>query len=174
MATNLNVQHVAPSIFEQALSNFKKQLTTEELIYFERTKLNDVHEAIHTIQFDQKQRRCMQTIARIKPFVDCMEQYGKVIEVFLNVDGIVAFVWVCTSVRFHFMLYNFTIYQSLTFNCIPGTFKIHSHCKLAWGNLADFFDKEMELLESLCKYFLWSRLILVGVVIDCKSVCRCI
>ncbi|KAI5800428.1 hypothetical protein DFH27DRAFT_82123 [Peziza echinospora] len=93
MTTPPSVQNLPPSIFEQALSNFKKQLTTEELDYFERTKLKDVHEAIHTIQFDQKQRKRMQTIARIKPFVDCMEQYGKVIDVFLNVEKIVAFVW---------------------------------------------------------------------------------
>ncbi|KAK8053544.1 hypothetical protein PG996_012845 [Apiospora saccharicola] len=48
---------------------------------------------IEQLQKDQYSRRLGQNLARVKPFVEAMSQFGKVIEVYSNVSEIVAFVW---------------------------------------------------------------------------------
>lgn len=82
------------TIFEEALRDFKKGLSKKELGYFESVDLQDVEHTIKKIEFDQKQRKKMQNLARIKPFLDTMKQYGKIIEVFLNNSDIIAYIWV--------------------------------------------------------------------------------
>lgn len=56
--------------------------------------LEDVHAEISKIQKAQEPDRRLRNLPRIKAFLEGMEQFGKIIEVFLNVSDIVAFVWV--------------------------------------------------------------------------------
>jgi len=37
----------------------------------------------------------MAYMKRLDPFLQTMEQYGKVINVFVNISSVVAFIWVC-------------------------------------------------------------------------------
>lgn len=84
----------APKVFEDALREFKKQLSAKDLAYFEAVNLKDVEETIEKIELEQKAKKRMQNLARIKPFLHAIDQYGKVIEVFLNASMLIAFVWV--------------------------------------------------------------------------------
>ena len=82
--------------FVTALEEFKRTagLSAEEEAEFKIASLESLLIAIRKIQEDQERRRAMMYIARLEPFLKSMEQYGKVIEVFVNTSEIVAFIWV--------------------------------------------------------------------------------
>jgi len=84
-------------IFEDALNDFKKGLSRRELAQFQCVDFKDVEETIKDIERNQKMKKKMQNIARIKPFLEGMRQYGKIIEVFLNASTIVAYIWVSSQ-----------------------------------------------------------------------------
>jgi hypothetical protein len=79
--------------FEAILSNFKKRLTPKEQENFRFVTLNDVRETALRIQKDQEQVKTMMNMSRIESFLEAMDQFGKVIEVFLNASNFIAFVW---------------------------------------------------------------------------------
>ncbi len=87
--------------FQRALTRFKGHLSPTEQEEFGVTSLEDVQETIANIQENQGSQRKMRNLTRIKAFLEAMEQYGKVIEVFLNVSDILAFVWVCGQFYIH-------------------------------------------------------------------------
>ncbi|KAF8454825.1 hypothetical protein BDZ91DRAFT_852907 [Kalaharituber pfeilii] len=80
-------------IFHDALSAFRTELTAAQAQDFANTTLKSLESCISAIQTKQVKGRNMRNINRIRPFVDAMTQYGKVIEVFLNMSDFVAFVW---------------------------------------------------------------------------------
>lgn len=79
--------------FRTILTAFKKRLTPKEEEDFQFATLQDVHNAINRIQKEQAARYEMMNMARIQSFLEGMDQFGKVIEVFLNTSEFVAFVW---------------------------------------------------------------------------------
>lgn len=83
------------SAFQRALARFKGHLSPEQREEFSITSLEDVQKTIARIQDAQGSERRMRNLTRIKGFVEAMEQYGRVVEVFLNVSEIIAFIWVC-------------------------------------------------------------------------------
>ncbi|KAK4205537.1 hypothetical protein QBC40DRAFT_36628 [Triangularia verruculosa] len=79
--------------FRAALSRFQQSLTDKERKDFEGCTLQDVKDAIKSIEnrlASKRNQRCMQLISK---FLEGMNQLGQVVEVFLNVDAMVAFVW---------------------------------------------------------------------------------
>ena len=80
--------------FQRALARFKSHLSPAEQETFGVTSLEDVQKTIVQIQNTQGSQSQMRNLKRIKAFVEAMEQYGKVVEVFLNASSILAFVWV--------------------------------------------------------------------------------
>ena len=84
-------------VFEDALSDFRKGLSKKELAQFQYVDFKDVEETIRSIERDQKVKKKMQNIARIKPFLEGMRQYGRIIEVFLNTSTIIAYIWVSSQ-----------------------------------------------------------------------------
>lgn len=81
--------------FQRALTRFKDHLSPAEQEEFGVTSLEDVQRTIAQIQRTQESEKKMRNLTRIKAFIEAMEQYGQVVEVFLNVSDIIAFVWVC-------------------------------------------------------------------------------
>ncbi|KAI1410433.1 hypothetical protein F5Y13DRAFT_167760 [Hypoxylon sp. FL1857] len=57
------------------------------------TSLEELQACIRTIQQEQEQKRRMMYMKRLDPFLQTMEQYGKVLDVFVNTSEIVAFIW---------------------------------------------------------------------------------
>ena len=80
--------------FQRALARFKSHLSPAEEESFGVTSLEDVQKTIAQIQETQGNQRQMRNFTRIKAFVEVMEQYGKVVEAFLNASSFLAFVWV--------------------------------------------------------------------------------
>ena len=92
------------STFERVLSRFRHSLTVEEAEDFGFTKLEDVHRVIEELQEKQGRKRTMMDLSRIQSFLEAMEQYGKVIEVFLNTTNFLAFVWVGQCLHYLYSL----------------------------------------------------------------------
>jgi hypothetical protein len=79
--------------FQEILEKFKKRLTQDELNNFQFTTLEDVRLEMARIQVEQANRKEMMHMPRLQSFLEAMEQFGKVIEVFLNTSEFVAFIW---------------------------------------------------------------------------------
>jgi hypothetical protein len=88
-----NATPVLSTGFERALKAFERRLTPNEKAQFKATSLDDLKVTILSIQADQRSRKQMMNMSRVKSFLEAMEQFGKVIEVFLNVNNILSFVW---------------------------------------------------------------------------------
>jgi transcriptional/translational regulatory protein YebC/TACO1 len=79
--------------FENALATFKSRLTEKELEHFRETRLQDVKIQIKHIQDDRENLKQNQNMTRLSSFLEAMEQFGKIVDVFLNASPFVAFVW---------------------------------------------------------------------------------
>ncbi|KAK0627895.1 hypothetical protein B0T14DRAFT_146177 [Immersiella caudata] len=81
--------------FRRALDDFKKkaELTSEESRYFQLSSFNDVLMTLDQVQKEQSKKKTLAFMNRIDPFLKTMAEYGKVIEVFVNMSEILAFVW---------------------------------------------------------------------------------
>ncbi|KAK0747368.1 hypothetical protein B0T21DRAFT_406003 [Apiosordaria backusii] len=79
--------------FDLTLKEFRLRLTPEEEAQFQVTTLDVLKSTILGIQSDQRKRKKLMHMGRIQGFLEAMEQFGKVIEVFTNTNEILAFVW---------------------------------------------------------------------------------
>jgi hypothetical protein len=79
--------------FEGILADFKQRLTQKELDSFQFVTLDDVRATALQIQREQDELKNMKNMARLQSFLEAMDQFGKVIEVFVNASNFVAFVW---------------------------------------------------------------------------------
>jgi len=91
MSSMLNL-HAAP--FHLVLERFKASLSPQERSQFGTTTLHDLNVAIAQIQKHQASKRRLQGMRRLEIFLEGMKEYDKVIQVFLNLSPILAFVWV--------------------------------------------------------------------------------
>ncbi|KAK8130903.1 hypothetical protein PG984_007341 [Apiospora sp. TS-2023a] len=103
---------------------------------------------IEQLQKDQQSRRLGQNLARVKPFVEAMSQFGKVIEVFSNVSEMVAFVWVRNAIP------NVTIYSGFSLTGLIGTnetFAPGAFAK-AFHDLLDMYEKIGESIPMVIQF----------------------
>jgi hypothetical protein len=80
--------------FQRAVDKFNKSLTVKQRQEFSVCSLEDVRQTIVTIQEKQGSQKKMRNMARIQAFLEAMEQYGKVVEVFLNCTPFLGYIWV--------------------------------------------------------------------------------
>ncbi|KAF2680197.1 C2H2 domain-containing protein [Lentithecium fluviatile CBS 122367] len=79
--------------FRQAVIKFKSRLSGERLTEFKSTTYELLVHEIMRIQHEQESKKNMMNFSRIQSCLEAMHQFGKTIEVFLNVSDAVAFVW---------------------------------------------------------------------------------
>jgi hypothetical protein len=80
-------QVVNASAFQNALDEFKGSLSAKDSVDFTLTSLVDLQTCIKSIQDAQTRARKPKNLTRLKAFLEAMEEYSKVIEVFLNASG---------------------------------------------------------------------------------------
>jgi hypothetical protein len=80
-------------IFQNAVNSFEATLTDRQRREFHGCSLKDVEDTIRGIESRLASQRKQRNMRRIAKFVEGMSQLGKVIEVFVNCDVTVAFVW---------------------------------------------------------------------------------
>ena len=81
------------TIFERELRSFKAHLTPVEQNSFTGTTLEDVRLTVASIQQTQISARTNRNVARLREFLEAIESYSKVLDVFVNTSEFVAFVW---------------------------------------------------------------------------------
>ena len=79
--------------FQAALTKFQNHLTGKELTEFKATTYDGLCNEIALLQQEQESLKKMMNLSRIQSFIEAMDQFGKVVEIFLNVSDVVAFVW---------------------------------------------------------------------------------
>jgi len=89
MANNAHI-----TSFERALAEFKKDLKKRDQDSFKNTTLEELKKCIGDLQKKQHTSRRLQNLNRLRPFMEAIEQYGKVVTIFANTNEILAFVWV--------------------------------------------------------------------------------
>ncbi|KAL9136526.1 MAG: hypothetical protein Q9175_002271 [Cornicularia normoerica] len=88
-----------PPAFSRSLEAFKAQLPARDIETFEFTTFEDLKNAIAKIQGEQAGRRGYRNLNKIRPFLDCVQQYARVIEQFVSAKpDILAFIWVASRV----------------------------------------------------------------------------
>lgn len=80
--------------FRKAVEDFGLHLALDDQDEFRHTTLEDLQRTILEIQEKHASKRRMKNMTRLRSFLEAMEQYGKVIEVFLNTSEFIAFIWV--------------------------------------------------------------------------------
>lgn len=79
--------------FQSAVARFQASLTPTQQREFRVCSLQDVTDAIRDIDRHWSSQRKQRNMNRIAKFLEAMTQLSKVVEVFLNADVTVAFVW---------------------------------------------------------------------------------
>jgi len=80
--------------FQKVLDDFRCSLAQDDRDEFRYTTLEDLQSCILEIQEKHASERKVKNMTRLNSFLEAMEQYGNVIEVFLNTSEFLAFVWV--------------------------------------------------------------------------------
>ncbi|KAI1147252.1 putative zinc finger protein [Nemania diffusa] len=88
MASRIN-----PSSFDKALGEFKEGLGRREIEEFRTTTLKELKISIGKLQAQQHAQGQQQDLNRLQPFIEAIEQYGKMVGIFYSNDDIVTFVW---------------------------------------------------------------------------------
>ncbi|KAF2267625.1 putative zinc finger protein [Lojkania enalia] len=83
--------------FERALAQFKMGLKRRDQENFRKTTLADLRQCIGDLQDKQHASRRLKGLTRIQPFLEAMEQFGKVVTIFANTNDIVAFIWTSSA-----------------------------------------------------------------------------
>ncbi|KAH7161800.1 hypothetical protein EDB81DRAFT_785561 [Dactylonectria macrodidyma] len=82
-----------PESFKRALARFKATLEPSLQQQFATCTLTDVHQTIKGLQDKQIRDDNLRALGRLQAFVEVMDQFGQVIEVFLNANVFVCFIW---------------------------------------------------------------------------------
>jgi len=80
--------------FDRVLEQFKRDLKKKDKDNFQMTSLESLQQAIGEIQKKQLTERRMKNMTRLKKFIEAMNEYGKVLEIFCNSSQFVPFIWV--------------------------------------------------------------------------------
>ena len=81
------------SALDRAIIQFRNRLNGTELMEFKGTTHENLREELMKVQAKQEARLETMNLGRIKHCLEAMQQFGQVIEIFLNVSDAVAFVW---------------------------------------------------------------------------------
>ncbi|KAJ4266324.1 hypothetical protein NW762_004308 [Fusarium torreyae] len=82
-----------PDGFQRALAKFRASLDPKLRSQFSHCSLRELQDAIQDIQHNQAKNGKQRDIRRIQAFIEAMDQFGKVIEVFLNANEMLCFIW---------------------------------------------------------------------------------
>jgi hypothetical protein len=83
-----------PASFTRGLADFQKRLSAAQIEEFQFATFQSLQEAIHKIQKEQAQRQSFRNLNKIRPFLDGLTQYSKIIELFINMQPLLAAIWV--------------------------------------------------------------------------------
>ncbi|KAK5215941.1 hypothetical protein LTR47_009475 [Exophiala xenobiotica] len=136
--------------YDLALRNFRLQagLTPQELDELETTTLEDLQKALATMQTKQQHTKKLMYLKRLQPFLDAMEQYSTVINIFVNTSNLLAFVW--GPVKFLLVT---TSNVSEVFNALLDGYRSIGEQMPLLLQYRDFFDSNQYMQKALASIF---------------------
>ncbi|KAL8837871.1 MAG: hypothetical protein Q9170_002346 [Blastenia crenularia] len=88
-----------PPAFSRSLKAFKDRLSGQDIDTFELATYEDLKTAVDNIQKEQSQRKGLRNLNKIRPLLEFLQQYSRVIEQFVNAKAdLLAFVWIASRV----------------------------------------------------------------------------
>jgi len=88
--------------FNITLTQFRNSLTVEQKREFSGTTFEDVERQIKDIQSRYGLQKKLRNFKKVSKFLEAMKQIEQVVTVFLNVNEVVAFIWVRHRPRYNF------------------------------------------------------------------------
>lgn len=85
---------MAQKQLELSCERFRNELNAEDDKTIRATSLNDVRTTIAQTERELASRQGLQNFDRLSPYINAVERYGTVIEVFCNSSPIVPYIWV--------------------------------------------------------------------------------
>ncbi|OTA54440.1 hypothetical protein K449DRAFT_439336 [Hypoxylon sp. EC38] len=91
----MSIRMTGPNVdsFQRAIDRFKKSLPQDLVNQFTICNLQDVRNLCLDIQLEHAREGKLRYMRRLEAFIEAMEQFGKVIEVFVNLNELVCFIW---------------------------------------------------------------------------------
>src|SRR6266536_4836815 len=85
----------ASTLFASTISAFRSRVTPDVVESFQSVStLADLSNAIRDIEREQANRKCLRNLGRIRPLLNMLQSYSKVIEIFVNAKpDVLAFIW---------------------------------------------------------------------------------
>ena len=80
-------------MLDGALKEFRDRVGEKEFYEFESADLNKLKRELNKLQQDQRKPKSLRNLRRLETFIRAFEQFGEVVEVFLNASPIVCYVW---------------------------------------------------------------------------------
>ena len=94
-AMSLSPTSPTPTAFSRSMAAFKRQLSLRDIEAFEFTTFEELKDSIDRIQHEQANRRGYRNLNKIRPFLQFLQQYARVIEQFVSAKpDFLAFIWV--------------------------------------------------------------------------------
>ena len=85
----------APSVFSGAMEAFKKRLSAQDLEAFEVATFDGLKSSVYGIQKRQQQRQGFWNLNNIRPILNGLQGYARVIEQFVSAKpAVLALIWV--------------------------------------------------------------------------------
>ncbi|KAK7946882.1 uncharacterized protein PG986_011203 [Apiospora aurea] len=81
------------AILDRAVERFREQLPEEHKKLFTASSLADVEKEIESIQRRYGSKKQLRRLSRLSKFLEAMAQIEQLVQVFLNVSEVVAYVW---------------------------------------------------------------------------------
>lgn len=122
-------------IFSSVFLSFKETFPQHCVDEFQETKsLGDLDHAIREIEKQQANRKSLRNMQKVRPFLNALEQYSQVIEVFVNAKpDMLAFIWgpikLCLQVKHPVLYFPLAHTEGLSLDRV----KIHSCLRLSSG-----------------------------------------
>ncbi|KAL8707590.1 MAG: hypothetical protein Q9220_007431 [cf. Caloplaca sp. 1 TL-2023] len=138
-----------PSLtFHRAVEKFTKTLTAKQKDGFDVCKLQDVYDVVQTIQTRRGNEKTLRNMARLKSFLEAMDQYRLVVEAFLNCTPFMGYVW--GPIRFILLVTDTWI---KSFDTLLDAYKDIEERLPAFIKYKALFESNPELRRALEFYF---------------------
>lgn len=82
------------TVLNRAIEKFRKSLTDEQKNLFVASSVDNVKNEIQSIQERHGSKKKLRSLNRLSKFLEAMTQIEQLVQIFLNVSEVVAFVWV--------------------------------------------------------------------------------
>ncbi|KAF8243892.1 hypothetical protein K440DRAFT_560364 [Wilcoxina mikolae CBS 423.85] len=142
----------APEAFEKARAKF---LNGKELSRAHRDQIlqvkniDDVYDETDRLQKEQAKSRSLRYLGKIKPFLDCLQQYSEVVETFVTVNpGILALIWGPIK-----LLLKMSSIYTRSFEKLVDVFTRIGDCLPQFSRYAERFQGNNELHHVLALFF---------------------